>query len=82
MAKDARGHGSELRSAVAGVNRAAGTWAQGILNAQAKLNAESKNHGMKTTAEALADHERIWGHGTRSIAAQHGIPTSHLDSKK
>jgi hypothetical protein len=89
--KDARGHGSDTRSggtargqvyrdAVARVQGAMGTWAQGIVDAQAKLDAQAKSNGLKTTAEMMAEHDKIWGpkHGTASIAAQHGIPTGHL----
>ena len=65
--KDAGGHGSDsrggtLRDAVSGVNRAAGTWAQGILNAQAALAAHQTGVGeLKNTAEMMAEHDRIWG---------------------
>jgi hypothetical protein len=60
--KDARGHGSDLRGAISGVNRAAGTWAQGIINAQTKLAAHQTGVGeLKTTAEMMAEHDKIWG---------------------
>jgi hypothetical protein len=72
--KDARGHGSNhrgggtargqvYRDAVANVQRAMGTWAQGIIDAQAKVAPLTGN---------------MAGHGPVSIADAHGIPTTHL----
>jgi hypothetical protein len=71
--KDARGHGSDqrgggtargqvYRDAVGRVQGAMGTWAQGILNAQAALAAHQTGVGeLKTTAQMMAEHDRIWG---------------------
>lgn len=68
--KDARGHGSDssgttrgqsYRDAVSGFNRAAGTWAQGILDS-AKLAAHQTGIGkLKTTDEMMTEHDKIWG---------------------
>lgn len=71
--KDARGHGSNQRGggtargqvykdAVARVQGAMGTWAQGLINDQAKLAAHQAGIGeLKTTAEMMAEHDKIWG---------------------